>query len=82
MDDDLADERARMRDTARRVFAERRGAVELLAAHDRGEPVEIDLDPFRALDRQAVPPVPTPAAVTSSWLCEPPPADENGRAAC
>lgn len=64
MNTELTDERARMRETARRVFAERRGAVELLAAHDRGEPVEIDLDPFRALPERATPLPPSPNEVT------------------
>ena len=63
MHDDLAGDRSRMHDTARRVLSDRRGAVDLLAAHDRGEPVEIDLDPFRALDSQAAAPAPTPTAV-------------------
>ena len=63
MDGELSGDRSRMRATALRALTERRDAVELLAAHDRGEPVEIDLDPFRALDRQPTAPVLTPAAV-------------------
>jgi death-on-curing protein len=63
MHDDLAGDRSSLRDTARRVLTERRGAVELLAAHDRSEPVEIDLDPFRDLDTQAIASSPTPADV-------------------
>jgi death-on-curing protein len=64
MDDELAGERARLRDLAHRVFAERRGAVELLAAHDRGEPVEIDLEPFRSLPERATSAAPAPDVVT------------------